>query len=236
MKRNQFTFYRSYFEALRSLPRREVTETILAICSYALDGEEPQLDGVPMALFTLIRPTLDSGMKQAQRRRANADIADAEGIGERIRKRSRPQAVAISERIRKDNQARPDGFTDRDEGEKETECEGEEEAPRACAGEPAAAAPFGMEDEELFRRIEENRHADALIRRYHLPECDTSLGALLEDAERVGWDALEATLRRAAEANSRPMLSVNFYRAMLPGGKGGGDDGGGSRFPSQLAL
>lgn len=238
MKRNQFTFYRSYFEALRSLPRREVTETILAICSYALDGEEPQLDGVPMAMFTLIRPTLDSGMKQAQRRMAGAPCPDPAAIGERSRRHKRADADAISERSRKDRLPPADAFTDggEREKEKETEREGEEDPLRACAGEAHAAAPYGMEDDELTLLIEDNRHADELIRRYHLPDCDTSREALLEDAERTGWDALEAALRRAAEANSRPMLSVNYYRAMLTGGKGGGDAGGGSRFPSQLTL
>ena len=48
MKRDQFTFYRSYFEALKSLPARDFKAALLAICSYALDEEEPSLSGVPI--------------------------------------------------------------------------------------------------------------------------------------------------------------------------------------------
>lgn len=38
----------------------------MAICAYALDGEEPQIEGVPGAVFTLIRPNLDASMKKAE--------------------------------------------------------------------------------------------------------------------------------------------------------------------------
>lgn len=68
MKRSQFTFYRSYFEAIKSLPKRDMASVILAICAYALDEDEPNLTGVPLAVFTLIRPTLDSGRKKAEDR------------------------------------------------------------------------------------------------------------------------------------------------------------------------
>ena len=47
MKRDQFTWYRSYYEALRTLPAKDFQIAVLAICAYALDGEEPQIEGVP---------------------------------------------------------------------------------------------------------------------------------------------------------------------------------------------
>ncbi len=65
MKRNQFTFYRSYYEALKNLPKRDQTPTLMAILAYALDETEPTLTGVPLSVFTLIKPTLDSGRKKA---------------------------------------------------------------------------------------------------------------------------------------------------------------------------
>lgn len=67
-RREQFTFYRSYYEALKVLPKREQVNVVLAICAYALDEEEPDLSGVALSVFTLIRPTLDSGRNKAMNR------------------------------------------------------------------------------------------------------------------------------------------------------------------------
>ena len=68
MERNQFTFYRSYRDALRALNAKDFKAVVLAICDYALDESEPCLSGVPLAVFTLIRPTLDSGRNKAANR------------------------------------------------------------------------------------------------------------------------------------------------------------------------
>lgn len=38
---------------------------LMAICSYALDGEEMQLSGVPAAVFMLTKPNLDTSKKRA---------------------------------------------------------------------------------------------------------------------------------------------------------------------------
>ena len=38
---------------------------MMAICSYALDGEEPELDGVALAIFSLVKPNIDVGRKRA---------------------------------------------------------------------------------------------------------------------------------------------------------------------------
>lgn len=68
MKREQFTFYRSYYEAIKTLPAKELKSVLLAICSYALDEEAPALSGIANSVFVLIRPTLDSGRKKAENR------------------------------------------------------------------------------------------------------------------------------------------------------------------------
>ena len=66
MQRKSFTFYRSFYEALCYLPEEHRLPAFMAICAYALDGEEPQIEGVPGAVFTLIRPNLDASMKKAE--------------------------------------------------------------------------------------------------------------------------------------------------------------------------
>ena len=80
MKREQFTFYRSYYEALQSLPPKEFKATVLAVCAYALDQEQPSLTGVSNSVFVLIRPTLDSGRNKSanrlNKRRTNEEQTD----------------------------------------------------------------------------------------------------------------------------------------------------------------
>jgi hypothetical protein len=66
LDRKQFTFYRSYYEAVRELPKKEQTAVVLAICAYALDEEEPKLTGTAKAIFSLIRPTLDTSRRKAE--------------------------------------------------------------------------------------------------------------------------------------------------------------------------
>lgn len=68
MKRDQFTFYRSYYEAMKDLSAEECTKLLLAIAAYALDEEELELSGSCSACFKLIRPTLDSGRNKAANR------------------------------------------------------------------------------------------------------------------------------------------------------------------------
>lgn len=113
MKREQFTWYRSYYEALRTLPAKDFQIAVLAICAYALDEEVPDLSGVPYSVFTLIRPTLDSGKIKAANR-ANK------------RKTNREQ----SENKTGTNEEQTDNKLEQTRKEKEVEGEREEESER----------------------------------------------------------------------------------------------------------
>ena len=64
--RKQFTFYRSYYEALRKLPEELRLGALEAVIGYALDGTEPDcLSDMQEMAFLLIKPTLDAGRKMA---------------------------------------------------------------------------------------------------------------------------------------------------------------------------
>ena len=84
MERKQFTWYRSYYDALKEIPAEEFRAIVLAVCAYALDGEESELSGVARAIFTLIRPTLEVGRSKAENRsRAEQTPLSAEQTGNR---------------------------------------------------------------------------------------------------------------------------------------------------------
>ena len=64
--RKQFTFYRSYYDALMQLPVASRGKIFVAIMEYGLFGKEPQdLTSVQKACFFLIKPTLEAGIKRS---------------------------------------------------------------------------------------------------------------------------------------------------------------------------
>ena len=64
--RSQFTFYRSFWEAVQSLPKKDRLPVLEAIISYALDGVQPSaLTQSQSAFFLLVKPNLDASRKKA---------------------------------------------------------------------------------------------------------------------------------------------------------------------------
>lgn len=108
MNRNQFTFYRSFYDAVKVLPKKEQTAVILAICAYALDNEEPNLTGTAAAIFTLVRPTLDSSRKKAESGKRGGETKHDE---------SKPEAKPKQSAREKEGENEKEG-----EIEKENEC------------------------------------------------------------------------------------------------------------------
>lgn len=64
--RDQFTFSRTFWEAISPLPKTVQVEAIMALCAYALDDVEPDgLSPMAAALFLLVRPSLDVDAKMS---------------------------------------------------------------------------------------------------------------------------------------------------------------------------
>lgn len=62
--RNSFIFYRSFFEAIDDLSNSQQLEIYRSISDYSLNFNEPQLDGISKAIFTLIKPQLEANKKK----------------------------------------------------------------------------------------------------------------------------------------------------------------------------
>lgn len=133
MERKQFTWYRSYYDALKELPAEEFRDIVLAVCAYALDGEEPELSGVARAIFTLIRPTLEVGRSKAENRsRAEQTSISAEQTGNRLEQTKNKPEQTQNKRKQTDN--KPEQT--RKEKEKEKESEKESENDSYCSPPP----------------------------------------------------------------------------------------------------
>lgn len=122
MERQQFTFYRSFFEALKNLPNRERLAVYDAVCAYALDGAEPSVTGVAATVFTLIRPVLDTGRKRAINgkqggKSEKANAKQKESKAETVASQSESEEESASEQTEREK-----------EKEIEIEIEGENES------------------------------------------------------------------------------------------------------------
>lgn len=62
--KDSFIFYNSFLEAIDELDKDTQLEIYQAITHYSLRGEEPSLNGVAKAIFSLIRPQIDANNKR----------------------------------------------------------------------------------------------------------------------------------------------------------------------------
>ena len=70
MKRTQFTFYESFYKAVKMIKNPDArAQAYDIICAYALYGEEPNMDllqDFAAIAFELIKPNLDSSRRKAE--------------------------------------------------------------------------------------------------------------------------------------------------------------------------
>lgn len=127
--RNQFTFYKSYYDAISELPKRDQSTLILAICAYAIYEEEPKgLSCGASTAFKLIKPTLDSGRRKAvggaRGGQANAKQSESKVQGSEKQNASKAQGTHKQSASEKEREK---------EKEKENEIEVEVEVERKAS-------------------------------------------------------------------------------------------------------
>ena len=71
--RDSFIFYRSFYEALQNVPKKNRAEVYEAVFAYAFESREPSLSGVTRALWELIRPQLDASQKRYDNAKKGAE-------------------------------------------------------------------------------------------------------------------------------------------------------------------
>jgi hypothetical protein len=86
--RKQFTFYRSFYEALSIIQdKAERADAMDAICRYALDGVPPELSQLSESgriAMVLIRPVLDTAARRAESGKKGG-LASPSGAGEQAK-------------------------------------------------------------------------------------------------------------------------------------------------------
>lgn len=160
-----------------------------AMMAYAFRGEESDLPGNEGFVWPVFRRMIDLSEKKVETLRANGSAAARRrrGAGQDEADESKPEQSEA-------NASKPPPLHEQEQ-------------------------EYDQEQEHAHEQEQEEQQEDAraLARRYGLPESPAALRALREDLAAHGREALERALAQASESNSRPMLSVNFYRAVLRG-------------------
>ena len=65
MERESFIFYKSFFDAIALLEKKdEIADIFLAILGYAFSGKEPDLKGHLKSIFLVVKPQIDANNKR----------------------------------------------------------------------------------------------------------------------------------------------------------------------------
>ena len=121
--RDSFVFYRSFYEAAKQLPPEMYKTVMDAICSYALNGDEPELEGVELAIFTLVKPQIDANTKRYEngkkggRPKGSTNQTETKQKPNNNQKRTEPESnvnvnVNENENVKNINKKKEDLFSD----------------------------------------------------------------------------------------------------------------------------
>jgi len=64
MERDSMIIYRSFFEAIKELPKENQAEVWNAVYELGLNGKRVELKGISKTIFTLIVPQLEANLKK----------------------------------------------------------------------------------------------------------------------------------------------------------------------------
>lgn len=64
MRRDSFVCYKSFYDAIKQLSDEDFARCMRAICEYALNGAEVDVQGVPSVVFQLVKPQIDANNRK----------------------------------------------------------------------------------------------------------------------------------------------------------------------------
>ena len=60
-----FSFYKSYYEALKEIPEKDKKNIIFAMINYVFEDKKPKLKGINKVIWALIEPNLDKSKNKS---------------------------------------------------------------------------------------------------------------------------------------------------------------------------
>lgn len=113
-KERSVVFFPSYYEAIKDLD--DATRLLMydQIIAYGLYGELLELTPIAKALFTLVKPNIDSSIKKWEKAKENGEKPPAEGSNPRGRPPKKNQAENQTENQTKNHDKEKDKEKDKD--------------------------------------------------------------------------------------------------------------------------
>lgn len=115
--RDSVVFYRSFYDAIKNIPEADQLKVYTAIMEYAMNDVQPEIDGIALAIFLLVKPQIDANNKRY----------------ENGKKPKVKQAVSKSEASSKQNTSKSEANVNVKENEKENVNVKEKDKTYSCA-------------------------------------------------------------------------------------------------------
>lgn len=115
--RDSVVFYRSFYDAIKNIPEVDQLKVYTAIMEYAMNDVQPEIDGIALAIFLLVKPQIDANNKRY----------------ENGKKPKVKQAVSKSEAKCKQNTSKSEANVNVKENEKENVNVKEKDKTYSCA-------------------------------------------------------------------------------------------------------
>lgn len=167
--RQQFTFYRSFWEAIKSLPEEDRLKSYDAIAAYALDGEEIPVEGIARSVLILVKPTLDNARIKAE----SGSVGGTNGLG-----------VPKTKSKKEANEKQTESKTKANEKQTESKIEKEVEIEKENDSSSPYSPPVGDGFERFWKLYPKKVGKEAAKKAFQRARKTASLETLLSAVER----------------------------------------------------
>ena len=210
--RDSVVFYRSFYDSIKNIPEEDQLKVYTAIMEYAMNDIQPEIEGIALAIFLLVKPQIDANNKRYQN-----------GMKPKTK-----QPISKTEAKSKQNISENEAKEKEKENVKEKEKENVKDKTYTCAFEQLwnayprkkekakaykcykARLADGFSEDELLLAVK--RYADE-CKKNHTDERYIKLGATFLGPNTPFWDYLEGGVTGDAERETRELtLSEQLRR------------------------
>lgn len=216
MQRKQFTFYRSFLEAIQALPKREQLPFTMALIVYALDGEELPLSGSAASAFCIVKPILDNARRKAESGKAGGSKPKQ---NESKPKQNEADQYLLAQSGKQEKGQDKEQDKDKD---KEQDKDEDEDPPTPLAGGEKSVV-VGVVSERLGVLSQTARAELEDFVREMGEECVRKALDAAQDAGSLNWGYVRGILRRKREQGVTSAGEWDKAEARRRDAKAGGD-------------
>lgn len=182
---------------------------MLAMIAYALDGVEPEFDGMEKFVWPTLKMDIDRCAASVEKQSANGSKGGRPG-------KSQTKPTETQKNPEKPTETQPkanESLNTNTNTNTNTNNKKEDVVDTRATAADEEDGVIGIDGTDLSAEIQINAEVDALLHTYKLPEAVR--GDLLDDIAAHGLEKVKRVMQEAAKSDTRGGLSLNFFRACL---------------------